>query len=80
MKTYPCRKHGYGEKQKRFCGFIQDRRLRADRFIVRAQSTIRADMTPAAQAKNVVCPRFSCGRLPIATIARSARQPCFLHG
>ena len=30
--------------------FIHDRRLRADRFIVRTQSAIRADGTPAAQA------------------------------
>jgi hypothetical protein len=31
-------------------GLIQDRRLRADGFIVRAQSAIRADGLPAAQA------------------------------
>jgi hypothetical protein len=30
-------------------GFIQDRRLRADGFIIRAQAAIRADGTPSAQ-------------------------------
>jgi len=32
-------------------GFIQDRRLRADRFTVRAQSAIRADGPPSAQVR-----------------------------
>jgi len=39
------------EKGKSDLGFIQDRRLRADRVIVRAQSAIRADGPPSAQAR-----------------------------
>jgi len=33
-------------------GFIQDRRLRADVLFIRAQSMIRADGTPSAQAQS----------------------------
>jgi hypothetical protein len=36
-------------------GFIQDRRLRADRLFIRAQSTIRADGAPSAQALQWRC-------------------------
>jgi hypothetical protein len=38
-------------KAKAAWGLIQDRRLRTDRFIVRAQSVIRADGPPSAQAR-----------------------------
>jgi len=34
-------------------GFIQDRRLRTDVLFIRAQSTIRADGTPSAQARSL---------------------------
>jgi hypothetical protein len=36
-------------------GLFQDRRLRADGFIVRAQSVIRADGSPSAQAAPLQC-------------------------
>jgi hypothetical protein len=42
--------------------YIRDRRLRADRCIVRAQSVIRADGTPSAQdgARQLELPEFIC--------------------
>jgi hypothetical protein len=63
-KDHPYQKHGYGKKQDRLgFVFIQDRRLRTDGFIIRAQSTIRADGFSSAQV--------------FEKPARYARQPCF---
>jgi len=56
--------------------FIQDRRLRADVLFIRAQSAIRADGPPSAQARSAqleISPYFDRWRR--ATIARCARQP-----
>jgi len=55
--------------------------LRADWFIVRTQSTIRADGPPSAQ---VLALQFDVSsyirRFWRAAIARCARQACFLYG
>jgi hypothetical protein len=51
MKSVSVLKNTVMNKTKMSWGFIRDRRLRADGFIVRAQSAIRADGTPAAQAR-----------------------------
>jgi hypothetical protein len=40
------------DKSKPGLGFLQDRRLCADALFIRAQSTIRADGTPSAQARS----------------------------
>jgi len=62
-------------------GLIQDRRLRADRFIIRAQSAIRADGPPSAQVSSPQREAFFYGhRRRRAGIARSARQPAFPDG
>ncbi len=71
-------------------GLIQDRRLCADRFFIRAQSAIRADGTPSAQARSPQSEVSACvsqGRgSAIARCAAKqvlpgdARQPCFLDG
>jgi len=61
--------------------FIQDRRLCADVLFIRAQSAIRADGPPSAQARTLqfeLSTYIRRGWRP--GIARSARQPCFLHG
>jgi hypothetical protein len=55
MKSVSAPKTGLWIKAKAILGFIQDRRLRADRFIVRTQSAIRADGPPSAQA---LAPQF----------------------
>ncbi|MBI5911220.1 MAG: hypothetical protein HY848_14870 [Betaproteobacteria bacterium] len=39
------------DKTRTARGFVQDRRLRADVLFIRAQSTIRADGPPSAQAQ-----------------------------
>jgi hypothetical protein len=41
-------------------GLIQDRRLRADGFIIRAQSVIRADGSPSAQDGPLQCELPKC--------------------
>ncbi|MEK7362029.1 MAG: hypothetical protein AAB133_08130 [Pseudomonadota bacterium] len=45
------------DKTKPTWGFIQDRRLRTDGFIIRAQSTIRADGFSSAQNHNFAVAR-----------------------
>jgi hypothetical protein len=40
--------------------FIQDRRLCADVLFIRAQSVIRADGPPSAQARTLLLDVFSC--------------------
>jgi len=60
---------------------MRDCRLRADAFFIRAQSAIRADGPPAAQALSLQFEVFSeIWRRRVADIARSARQPSFLYG
>jgi hypothetical protein len=62
-------------------GFIQDRRLRADMFFIRAQSTIRADGAPSAQVRTLQLEVFSYVRQCRRTaIARYTRQPRFWYG
>jgi hypothetical protein len=52
--------------------FIRDRRLFADVLFIRAQSAIRADGTPSAQARTLQLDVFSCVyRMRRAGIARS---------
>jgi len=56
-KSDPCRKSGYGKKQDDLrVGFIQDRRLCADMFFIRAQSAIRADGFSSAQNRTCATP------------------------
>jgi len=55
--------------------------LRADALFIRARSVIRADGPPSAQALSPQLDVFPYVRLcRCASIARSARQPCFPYG
>jgi hypothetical protein len=76
MKSTSVRKTWLLIKSKSISGSIQDRRLCADGFIVRAQSAIRAAGPPAAQARatllGILC---HVGHDCRSAIARSARQP-----
>jgi len=53
MKIASVQKSRFRIKTRKVRGFLQDRRLRADALFIRAQSAIRADGPPSAQAQAI---------------------------